>query len=577
MIATSRHLLATQTNVARWYTDYVTKLEISDESRSPTIFFVFVGIHSFVLLACWHPGSCFVLVVNAKVPFCTAATITMEQEYTQQAICNAISASFAEMPTERLRQRQAITAGMEASLVPQGGSSVVSPTTNNNNNNSSSSMSCSSPVAMILRPLFHHHPQLLSVVADYLDLMELQALSTCCRVARKVCSARRKLDLIFGNFRILKRQADAVHQQCHDCHHALEHQHHFENVKVSASSSSSSFWETTVLCVMLQAQKELNAAYGPYQPHPLHTAIVGELLFLALADACHGATKGRRMGRRRHDVMTSEQQIDNQVHTTLTLSDVWGCPCSSTVSYQRGRRARRCKQNFVLGSYGEYFVAKEQERQGYLPHDSESFHGSARAMVRQGSLPLVRVFARQLPEEELTEHVCLSFPTAIAERKGGDNKKNFTTYNVYYDNYKDDLLYDENIQETLEWYKSLGGGTSIATCLAQVFCQRAILYNDQQWDAWTQLLRATWLRAHGLSPFDKDDHWHRVLSAANISEQTISTARDLTHPVGVLWFECCDLHHDNNEREEEEDDPRALAMAYLQESHTLAKASDYIP
>ena len=64
--------------------------------------------------------------------------------------------------------------------------------------------------------------------------------------------------------------------------------------------------------------------------------------------------------------------------------------------------------------------------------------------------------------------------------------------------------------EYIEWYHALKKYDK-CTSLAQAWCQLSPLgIWDDPWDDWTQLLRAAWLQAHKIAPFDEMEHGQRL-------------------------------------------------------------------
>lgn len=90
----------------------------------------------------------------------------------------------------------------------------------------------------------------------------------------------------------------------------------------SRLASSAVTWDSVVR-VLSQAFQQLQKIYGPYHPHPLHRAVVGELLCVALAEHGVVAQYPPNWNPKRH-------QVNNN---SVALKDLWGSPCDHHGKY----------------------------------------------------------------------------------------------------------------------------------------------------------------------------------------------------------------------------------------------------
>ena len=118
--------------------------------------------------------------------------------------------------------------------------------------------------------------------------------------------------------------------------------------------------------------------------------------------------------------------------------------------------------------------------------------------------------------------------------------------------------------------------------LAQAWCQHAPLYAySGPWDDWTQLLRAAWLRAHRIAPFDDSEHgermWGQVRQSMVEENMKIPDAIDSSEiniagpPISTRVLDTV-----SRDKEVARNLAKQCAMVYLYENHELAEASDYV-
>lgn len=90
------------------------------------------------------------------------------------------------------------------------------------------------------------------------------------------------------------------------------------------------------------------------------------------------------------------------------------------------------------------------------------------------------------------------------------------------------MNYDESVvlsddEEAMEWYSDFEPGYGSCKSIQQAFCQYVPLRHGA-WGDWTQLLRAGWLRAHRLAPFEDTDEgkqrWESVVQCLPEEVQT---------------------------------------------------------
>lgn len=421
------------------------------------------------------------------------------------AVSETLSRIFADMPSERLYRRRSPRS------LPLGAASADSAPSERETKR----VKRESPPQL--------HTELMRHVAEFLDPLEVQSWSCCSKATRDACTMKIKLDSIFSYFRILKKYADAVHEAQYD-------------------------WNV-VMNLMLESLKVLRSVYGPYEVHPLHAAVVGELTFIVLA----------RTRRARDD------------HVTLEI--VWN-----------GSDPSDC---FVMGDHGDYFMIHDEEDEegtknlrDFVTKNADKFPaGPARVLAKEGRMPFVNMFSHE--EEEHSEQIGLWFPN---EAKKNDNDE--IPVQVFCLNYQELPNPDDDETDFVEWYQQLGssdqGYQSGADwkSIGQAFCQ----YNRSTWNDWTQLLRAGWLKAHQIAPFDATDHgkmlWDSVIESVGpeLNKTTCGNEHE-SEIVEVLDFHLFDdegdTWDDEEEKEEKARDIKYFAKNFLRQNHGLAKASDY--
>jgi len=349
------------------------------------------------------------------------------------------------------------------------------------------------------------HTEIVRLVSEFLDPFELQRWSCCCKTTNEVCTLAMKLDQVFSSFRILRRHADRIHRLArYD-------------------------WKR-VLNVMLEALKVLQGVYGPYKVHPLHAAIVGEVLLISL--------------------------------------EKYNCPTGSEISLRSLWRSVLA-HHFVLGDYGDYFKGHD----GYdvfrrvAKGSPERFAGPARILLEVGTMPFVHIFTSEA--EEHTAQMGVSFTNVNSDANNDE-----VPVHVYCLGFQSLPVDDNDIDEQMEWYGEEGlvaanyryNGDNT---LGHAFCQHIPLFaGTGMLDEWTQLLRAGWLHAHKLTPFDGTDlgrmRWEAVIqSVGSDLKAGTSDKKDEFDEMEVLNFW-------------DEGDKKDFAIFYVQQSHDMAKGSDYV-
>ena len=374
------------------------------------------------------------------------------------------------------------------------------------------------------------HKEVLGVVNPFLDPLSLLAWSSCCKASRAACSLDVKLDSVFQWFHVDRRYTDRLHKTSCD-------------------------WKV-VYKLLLQAATALTNVYGPFNVHPLHAAAAGEIILSILADSAE-----RRPYRSRPTFIGPGHKNPNLGQFYL-----------ATV---------------VIGQYGEYLWHEDGEDDGleeyiqlYVKTGEAAPRlpaGPAREMIQHHKFPIISVFKKE--REETTDEFGLNWPIQ-RETEEGVFPATYTTtgeMKVYSLNYQDLEPETEGLDEFVDWLSNWPPYQNCTT-LAHAFCQYVPLTQvrvTQPLDSWTQLVRAGWLRAHGMAPFDDSEagkkKWNDVVQSLPEDIQSL-LKRDLTSEE-VAGFAHEVINDAYNEQVRER--VKKSVLIYLRLDHSRPKGSDY--
>ena len=410
-------------------------------------------------------------------------------------VSQVLSGIFSEMRNERFTHRR----------FPRPTATFTATTTNTNK--PTKRMKGEPPVILPM-------PEVIRCISEFLNPFELQSWSCCCKATREACTAAVQLDALFSQFRILKRHADHLQTAHEDCD-----------------------WKV-VIYLLLQALQKLHSVYGPYNVHPLHMAVVGEILMVHLAKREHSPDGDTLL----EDVWNADDIID-------------GCLSSP----------------FVLGGDDDYFYDLDDMElfREFVADNVEEFpSGPARILAREGRMPFINVFTRE--DESHSDQMGFFFPNYNDSSAKSDDNLDDTAI--------PQQIFCMNLQEMPDDVETYTGLDKYNDChsIGEAFCQYFPL-PDGCWDDWTQLLRAGWMKAHRLAPFDQTSHgnmlWERVIESVGHGELKLekSVDRDDEDNMGPQV-----LNIDEHQYQEAEDRAKEYALIYLRLNHVVARGSDYI-
>ncbi|CAB9503209.1 expressed unknown protein [Seminavis robusta] len=406
--------------------------------------------------------------------------------------------------------------------------------------------------------LLLQNKELIRNVTEFLDPFEIQAWACCCKATRSVCNPAFQLDRLFALFSILKEDADRLDS------------HIQETTENNEPNNPNSVNWMDVLDVFMEALMTLQETYGPFHPHPLHASLVGEIIMDQITMPPNGHFQ-------------PNEQFLSVIRGRIPLCHVW--------SGRLGGLA--FSQHLVLGDHDDYFIFTEEYWTGenafpflreHSPEDIEAEvpPGPARILLQEKRIPFINLFTRE--QEEHTEQMGWFFPSRDDDKTDQqDSSVNHLNLNegvkaeIFCMNYQDLPEQEGDLKEFHEWYQTCIEKYADCTSMAQAWCQRAPVSPQRRpWDQWTQLVRAAWLNAHNIAPFEDTPRgrqlWEQVmelaLKADGLSKPTTgSETREIIRPLDINTFQVAGV-----------DEARAkeCLAVYLWKDHKLAKASDYV-
>jgi len=248
-------------------------------------------------------------------------------------------------------------------------------------------------------------PLVMDLVSEFLDPFDLQNWAGCCRATYRPCR-RLLLDQLFSTFRILKRYTDRI-----------------------PNNNNIHQWKL-VIQILMEALQRLYDTYGPYHVHPLHAAIVGEVIFLRFFP-----------DRTRHTFHSPDHFVAGNRHDS-----------NYYYNYE------------FMDDYLEYITA----------HPECVSPGAAQTLAKEGRWPFIHIFCQF--EEETDESTVQHGLCFLDQAADDDHVASLQLFS-----FPQEFACPETDQEFQDLYsKNLTrpkkGGNEFPIPLAQEFCQGLFIY-----------------------------------------------------------------------------------------------------